>query len=130
MGKRENEGKKEKKHKKERKIKRKQYGGLLLNPISVPRARTRACEGRRLACTCTFTCQDKAGEKHDTVFGAGDFIASADGTRIEISDDMLVGHMRNACSVAMSELDTEADATVNVTLADGTILTYSVTIGE
>ena len=41
MGKRENEGKKEKKQKKERKIKRKQYGGLLLNPISVPRARTR-----------------------------------------------------------------------------------------
>ena len=78
----------------------------------------------------TFTCQDKAGEKHDTVFGASDFTASADGTRIEISDDMLVGHMRNACSVAMSELDTEADATVKVTLADGSILTYSGTIGE
>ena len=59
MGKRENEGKKEKKQKKERKIKRKQDGGLLLNPISVPRARTRACEGRRLACTCTFR---EAGE--------------------------------------------------------------------
>ena len=59
MAKRENEGKKEKKQKKERKIKRKQYGGLLLNPISVPRARTRACEGRRLACTCTFC---EAGE--------------------------------------------------------------------
>ena len=29
----------------------------------------------------------------------------------------------------MSELDTETDATVKVTLADGTILTYSVTIG-
>ena len=130
MGKRENEGKKEKKQKKERKEKRKQYRGLCLNPISVPRARTRACEERRLACTCTFTCQDKAGEKHDTVFGASDFTASADGTRIEISDDMLVGHMRNACSVAMSELDTEADATVKVTLADGSILTYSVTIGE
>ena len=81
------------------------------------------------ATECTFTCQDKAGEKHDTVFGAGDFTASADGTRIEISDDMLVGHMRNACSVAMSELDTEVDATVKVTLADGSILTYSVTIG-
>lgn len=48
MSKRENEGKKEKKQKKERKIKRKQYGGLLLNPISVPRARTRAYEGRRI----------------------------------------------------------------------------------
>ena len=47
MGKRENEGKKEKKQKKERKEKRKQYRGLYLNPISVPRARTRACEGRR-----------------------------------------------------------------------------------
>ena len=82
------------------------------------------------ATECTFTCQDKAGEKHDTVFGASDFTASADGTRIEISDDMIVEHMRNACSVAMSELDTEADATVKVTLADGTILTYSVTIGE
>ena len=43
---------------------------------------------------------------------------------------MLVDHMRNACSVAMSELDTEVDATVKVTLADGTILTYAVTIGE
>ena len=82
------------------------------------------------ATVCTFTCQDKAGEKHDTVFGAGDFTASADGTRIEISDDMLVGHMRNACSVAMSELDTEADATVNVTLADGTVLTRSISFGE
>ena len=81
------------------------------------------------ATECTFTCQDKAGEKHDTVFGAGDFSASEDGKCIEIPDDMLVGHMRNACSVAMSELDTEADATVKVTLADGTILTYSVTIG-
>ena len=122
--------KKEKKQKKERKVKRKQYRGLYLNPISVPRARARACEGRRLACTCTFTCQDKAGEKHDTVFGAGDFTASADGMRIEISDDMLVGHMRNACSVAMSELDTEADATVKVTLADVTILSHNVNIGE
>ena len=82
------------------------------------------------ATECTFTCQDKAGEKHDTVFGASDFTASADGTRIEISDDMLVGHMRNACSVAMSELATEVDATVKVTRADGTILTYAVTIGE
>ena len=44
MAKRENEGKKEKKQKKERKEKRKQYRGLYLNPISVPRARTRACE--------------------------------------------------------------------------------------
>ena len=59
MAKRENEGKKEKKQKKERKVKRKQYRGLCLNPISVPRARTRACEGRRLACTCTFR---EAGE--------------------------------------------------------------------
>ena len=82
------------------------------------------------ATECTFTCQDKAGEKHDTVFGAGDFTASADGTRIEISDDMLVGHMRNACSVAMSELDTEADATVNVMLADGSRLSHNVAIGE
>ena len=44
MAKRENEGKKEKKQKKERKIKRKQYRGLLLNPISVPRTRTCARE--------------------------------------------------------------------------------------
>ena len=42
MAKRENEGKKEKKQKKERKEKRKQYRGLYLNPISVPRARTHA----------------------------------------------------------------------------------------
>ncbi len=49
MAKRENAGKKEKKQKKERKIKRKQYRGLLLNPVSVPRARTRACGGRRIA---------------------------------------------------------------------------------
>ena len=54
MAKRENEGKKEKKQKKERKEKRKQYRGLYLNPISVPRASTRACERRRIACTCTF----------------------------------------------------------------------------
>ena len=59
MGKRENEGKKEKKQKKERMVKRKQYRGLLLNPISVPRTRTRACEGRRIACTCSFA---EAGE--------------------------------------------------------------------
>ena len=78
---------------------------------------------------CTFTYQDKAGDKQETVFGVGDFSASEDGTRIEISDDMLVEHMRNACSVAMSELDTEADATVKLTLSDGSILTYNVAIG-
>jgi len=62
MAKRENEGKKEKKQKKEKKEgKRKQDRGLLLNPISVPRARTRACEGRRLACTCTFAEAGEAG---------------------------------------------------------------------
>ena len=89
-------------------------------------------EGRGLAGAtgCTFTYQDKAGDKQETVFGVGDFSASEDGTRIEISDDMLVEHMRNACSVAMSELDTEADATVNVTLADGTVLTRSISFGE
>ena len=59
MAKRENEGKKEKKQKKERKEKRKQYRGLYLNPLSVPRARTRACEGRSLACICSF---EEAGE--------------------------------------------------------------------
>ena len=89
-------------------------------------------EGRGLAGAtgCTFTYQDKAGDKQETVFGVGDFSASEDGKRIEISDDMLVEHMRNACSVAMSELDTEADATVNVTLADGTVLTRSISFGE
>ena len=59
MSKRENEGKKEKKQKKERKEKRKQDGGLYLNPVSVPRARTRACERRQDACTCSF---EEAGE--------------------------------------------------------------------
>ena len=89
-------------------------------------------EGRGLADAtgCTFTYQDKAGDNQETVFGVGDFSASEDGKRIEISDDMLVEHMRNACSVAMSELDTEADATVNVTLADGTVLTRSISFGE
>ena len=71
LAKRENEGKKEKKQKKERKIKRKQYGGLLLNPISAPRARTRACEGRRLACTCTFReAGEAAMEIIDNCFGS------------------------------------------------------------
>ena len=73
MAKRENEGKKEKKQKKERKIKRKQDGGLLLNPISVPRARTRACEGRRIACTCTFReAGEAAMEIIDNCFGSID----------------------------------------------------------
>ena len=71
MSKRENEGKKEKKQKKERKEKRKQYRGLLLNPISVPRARTRACEGRRIACTCTFAKVGEAAmEIIDNCFGS------------------------------------------------------------
>ena len=71
MGKRENEGKKEKKQKKERKEKRKQYRGLFLNPISVPRARTRACEGRRIACTCTFAeAGEAAMEIIDNCFGS------------------------------------------------------------
>ena len=71
MAKRENEGKKEKKQKKERKIKRKQDGGLLLNPISVPRARTRTCEGRRIACTCTFAeAGEAAMEIIDNCFGS------------------------------------------------------------
>ena len=72
MGKRENEGKKEKKQKKERKEKRKQYRGLCPNPISVPRARTRACEGRRLACTCTFReAGEAAAEIVANCFGSG-----------------------------------------------------------
>ena len=71
MAKRENEGKKEKKQKKERKIKRKQDGGLLLNPISVPRARTRACEGRRIDCICTFAeAGEAAMEIIDNCFGS------------------------------------------------------------
>ena len=71
MGKRENEGKKEKKQKKERKIKRKQDGGLLLNPVSVPRARTRAYAGRRIACTCTFAeAGEAAMEIIDNCFGS------------------------------------------------------------
>ena len=71
MAKRENEGKKEKKQKKERKEKRKQYRGLYLNPISVPRARTRACEGRRIACTCTFAeAGEAAMEIIDNCFGS------------------------------------------------------------
>ena len=65
LAKRENEGKKEKKQK------RKQDGGLLLNPISVPRARTRACEGRRIACTCTFAeAGEAAMEIIDNCFGS------------------------------------------------------------
>ena len=65
MAKRENEGKKE------RKEKRKQDGGLLLNPISVPRARTRVCEGRRIACTCTFAeAGEAAMEIIDNCFGS------------------------------------------------------------
>ena len=60
MGKRENEGKKEKKQKKERKEKRKQYRGLYLNPISVPRARTRACEGRRWRSSTTASVRSNA----------------------------------------------------------------------
>ena len=59
MSKRENEGKKEKNQKKERKEKRKPYRGLCLNPISVPRARTRACERRQDVCTCSV---EEAGE--------------------------------------------------------------------
>ena len=39
-------------------------------------------------------------------------------------------NMRNAYSVAMSELDTEVDATVKVTLADGSRLSHNVAIGE
>ena len=71
MAKRENEGKKEKKQKKEWKEKRKQYRGLYLNPISVPRARTRACKGRRLACTCTFReAGEAAMEIIDNCFGS------------------------------------------------------------
>ena len=58
---------------KERKIKRKQYQGLYLNPISVSRARTRACEGRRIACTCTFAeAGEAAMEIVDNCFGSID----------------------------------------------------------
>ena len=41
----------------------------------------------------------------------------------------IVSEMRSWCVEGGSDLDTEADATVKVTLADGSILTYSVTIG-
>ena len=89
-------------------------------------------KGNRLgdATGCTFTCQDKAGEKHDTVFGASDFTASADGTQIVISDTMTVAHMRENCTIAMSELDVDAGATVKLTLSDGTELSHHVSFGE
>ena len=137
MGKRENEGKKEKKQKKERKVKRKQYRGLYLNPISVPRARTCACEGRRIACTCSFAeAGEAAMEIIDNCFGTESrdlriwswYCRHFD--RRRIVDRAYFYASCQKCGEAGSSLDIPAGGTVKLTLSDGTELTRHVSFGE
>ena len=87
-------------------------------------------KGNRLgdATGCAFVCKDKTGVEHKSDYGA-DFSISEDGTQIVISDTMTVAHMRENCTVAMSELDVAAGATVKLTLSDGTELTHHVSFG-
>ena len=67
--------------------------------------------------------------KHNTTYASGnpDFTVSDALVTIDIS--VIVDIMREECGEADSSIDINAGATVKLTLADGTILTYSVTIG-
>ena len=64
-----------------------------------------------------------------TYAGTGsDFLASD--TLVTVDTASIVSEMRSWCAEGGSDLDTEAGATVKITLSDGTELTRSVTIGE
>ena len=81
------------------------------------------------ATECTISCKDVAGNEHSSTYHHINPEFTATDTLVTIDVDMIASEMRNLCSEADSSIDLDAGGTVKLTLSDGTILTYSVTIG-
>ena len=89
-------------------------------------------EGTGLASAtgCTFSCKDMTGKEHSTTYAGTGSDFSASDTLVTVDTASIVSEMRSWCVEGGSDLDTEAGATVKLTLSDGTELTRSVAIGE
>ena len=89
-------------------------------------------EGTGLASAtgCTFSCKDITGKEHSTTYAGTGSDFSASDTLVTVDTASIVSEMRSWCVEGGSDLDTEAGATVKLTLTDGTELTRSVAIGE
>ena len=89
-------------------------------------------EGTGLASAtgCTFSCKDMTGKEHSTTYAGTGSDFSASDTLVTVDTASIVSEMRSWCVEGGSDLDTEAGATVKLTLTDGTELTRSVAIGE
>ena len=89
-------------------------------------------EGTGLASAtgCTFSCKDMTGKEHSTTYAGTGSDFSASDTLVTVDTASIVSEMRSWCVEGGSDLDTEAGATVKLTLTDGTELTHHVSIGE
>ena len=89
-------------------------------------------EGTGLASAtgCTFSCKDMTGKEHSVTYAGTGSDFSASDTLVTVDTASIVSEMRSWCVEGGSELDTEAGATVKLTLTDGTELPRSVAIGE
>ena len=89
-------------------------------------------EGTGLASAtgCTFSCKDMTGKEHSTTYAGTGSDFSASDTLVTVDTASIVSEMRSWCVEGGSELDTEAGATVKLTLSDGTELAHHVSFGE
>ena len=89
-------------------------------------------EGTGLASAtgCTFSCKDMTGKEHSTTYAGTGSDFSASDTLVTVDTASIVSEMRSWCVEGGSDLDTEAGATVKLTLADGSRLSHNVAIGE
>ena len=89
-------------------------------------------EGTGLASAtgCTFSCKDMTGKEHSTTYAGTGSDFSASDTLVTVDTASIVSEMRSWCVEGGSDLDTEAGATVKLTLTDGTTLSHNVAIGE
>ena len=89
-------------------------------------------EGTGLASAtgCTFSCKDMTGKEHSTTYAGTGSDFSANDTLVTVDTASIVSEMRSWCVEGGSDLDTEAGATVKLTLADGSRLSHNVAIGE
>ena len=70
------------------------------------------------------------GKEHSTTYAGTGSDFSANDTLVTVDTASIVSEMRSWCVEGGSDLDTEAGATVKLTLADGSYLSHNVAIGE
>ena len=86
--------------------------------------------GLASATECTFSCKDMTGKEHSTTYAGTGSDFSASDTLVTVDTASIVSEMRSWCVEGGSDLDTEAGATVKLTLTDGSCLSHNVAIGE